>query len=259
MTAILAGEWLKLRSLRATRVILGVVAAAVLAVAALAWHVANLWDGLPPDQRGHLRVAELDLVVSLPVQLCMAVLGVLAVTSEYGTGMIRASLVAVPQRRALLAAKAAVVAAVALVVGLAALFGTFFAGKLILGDRPVAGYGAPLSDRLPMLFASALSVLVFAVVGLGVAAVARSALGVSSVVVALVYVLPMIAINLPKPWSDRVYSLLLPALPGQLAESGYAGIPYTGILPPPGALAVLVAYLALPLGAAIVLIHRRDV
>jgi len=114
MIGVLASEWLKLRSVRSTCWLIGVAAAGVLLAALLAWSGARLWDGLPPARRAQMAPMPVEQVVLPLVQLCLAVLGVLAITAEYATGMIRTSLVVVPRRLALLGAKAPVVAATGL-------------------------------------------------------------------------------------------------------------------------------------------------
>jgi len=74
----------------------------------------------------------------LPAQLSAAVLGVLAITSEYATGSIRATLAATPQRLTVLGAKTIVVAGTATVAGIAAAFLAFFLAAQVLAGRGTA-------------------------------------------------------------------------------------------------------------------------
>jgi ABC-2 type transport system permease protein len=78
---------------------------------AAAWHV-NRGTSTDP--------AKLSLTGIYVGQAVIAVLAVLAVSEEYGTGMIRTTLAAVPRRVNLLAAKAATLAGLTIPVGLAA-------------------------------------------------------------------------------------------------------------------------------------------
>ncbi|NED58856.1 ABC transporter permease, partial [Micromonospora aurantiaca] len=114
MGGAIAAEWWKLRSVRSTYVVLAVTAAFTGFVLLLAFQMAHVWDGLPADRRDDLLLRPLQELGGWGASLCLAILGVVSVTSEYRTGMIRASLVAMPGRRTLLLAKAAVVGAVAL-------------------------------------------------------------------------------------------------------------------------------------------------
>ncbi|MDN8763511.1 ABC transporter permease subunit, partial [Staphylococcus aureus] len=76
-------------------------------------------------------------------QVCAVVLGALVVTSEYGTGMIRATLAATPQRGAVLAAKAVVLASVLFVSGALTALAGYLGGNWFL-DRE--GIGLALTD-----------------------------------------------------------------------------------------------------------------
>lgn len=258
MTDVIAAEWIKLRSVRSTYYLLGATVALVGFAALLAWYAAHLWDGLSPEQRTHFGLADLTEQVGWFSALCMAVLGTLAISSEYSTGTIRASLAAVPRRRVFLVAKVVPIAALALVAGQVACFATLFATRAIIDDRPFAAYPTPISGQLALASASGLVVMVFALTGLGLAAVLRSAVGAIATLAALWWVLPIVALNLQAPWADRVSSVMLTQLPSQLAGVEQTGQGPSGVLPPLGALAVMALYGVLPLGAAAWLIDRRD-
>ncbi|MER5323893.1 ABC transporter permease [Streptosporangium roseum] len=264
MTDVLASEWLKLRSARSTWYILGVVVAFVLLMAGFAFYVVSLWEGMPPERRAGLRAAQPEQVVLLPLQICAAVLGVLTITSEYATGMIRSSFVAVPRRGTVLAAKAAVVAAATLVIGQASVFVTFFAGRAIAGDRPIRDFAPTLAGELPKMLATGLSPMVLALVGLGLGAVLRSTAGTVASVVALLYVVPRFAVALPDPWNARVGSVLPEDLTRQLAGEAPMAVDLGDSgsaigLSPPMALAVMALYVVVALGAAAAVLGRRDV
>ncbi|WP_440104996.1 ABC transporter permease [Streptosporangium sp. H16] len=261
---VLAAEWLKLRTVRSTWYVLTAVAASVVLMVVFTLYVGGLWDGLPPERRATLRAARPEQLLLLPVQICMAVLGVLAFTSEHATGMARTTFTAVPQRAVVLAARAAVVAAVAFAVGQGSGLVTFAAGRLIIGDRPIPGFATPLWEEFPGMFAAGLSAVVLAMVGLGAGVVLRSTAGAITGVVAYLYVLPRFATALPEPWNARVGSVLLEDLTRQAAgEPPLAvglGDAAAGIgLSPAAALAVMALYVVAALGAAAVALTRRDV
>ncbi|GLZ15759.1 ABC transporter permease [Actinomadura sp. NBRC 104425] len=254
MSGALAAEWTKLRSVRSTYYVLAVVAATPLAAALMAWNGAHAWDAGTAEQRAAWERSQPLEAMFLPfVQLSAAVLGAMAITSEYATGMIRTSLTAVPSRSAALAAKAAAVAGPVLAAGFAAVSATHGIVRLIIGDRPLGDYDAPFLDSVPLLLSLGLSVGAVALVGLGMGAVLRSTAGAIVTVCALLFVLPVVAAFLPSPWDERLAGVLMPDLAMQLA--GAAEDP---LLPPMGAFAVMAAYVVAALGAGAVLLVRRD-
>ncbi|HYN95436.1 MAG TPA: ABC transporter permease [Pilimelia sp.] len=254
MVDLLAAEWLKVRSARSTRRVAIAVATVVGLMALLAWYVARLYDRVRADSGGRAEVSSPAELAAWLTALCLAVLGVRTITSEFATGMIRTSLTVAPRPGALLLAKAAVVGGIALVTGQLVTFGTALVSRGIVGDRPLGFNAEPLSAEVPVLLAAGLSVLMFAVVGVGLGAVLRSSAGAIATLCMLWYVLPIITINLPAPWSARVSSVMLQELPRQLAGAATAD----GLLSPLGALAGMVAYAALPLLAGAVLMRRRE-
>jgi ABC-2 type transport system permease protein len=128
----------------------------------------------------------------IPSLLLIGVLGALAMTSEYSSGMIRTTLSAAPRRPLLLAAKAAVFGAVAVAVGEAASFIAFFAGGAALRH----GIAAPALTQPGVLRAVLLAGVSFGLIGLiglGLGAIVRHSGAAIAVVVGGVYVLPTIA------------------------------------------------------------------
>lgn len=258
MIDTMAAEWLKLRSVRSTYILIGVVAAGAGAGLLLDWYGVRVWDGMAPDQRAHFALSDVAEVVAWVAQLCLALLGVLAVSGEYSSGMIRTTLTVVPRRATVLAAKASVVAAVALATGLAIPFLTYLLGRGIIGGRPIRGSSTATSDEVRLLLASGLLIAVFALVGLALAVVLRSAAGAIVTVVGLWYLLPIVALNLPAPWADRLTSVMLINLARELAGGKFEGATPLGLLSPAGAGITVLLYVALPLAAATYLIRRRD-
>ncbi|MFC6882436.1 MULTISPECIES: ABC transporter permease subunit [Actinomadura] len=223
----------------------------------LAMQAAHIWDGLSAERREGFGLASLADLAAWAAALCLGVLGVLSVTSEYRTGMIRVTLAAVPARRTVLAAKAAVVAAVALAAGEAVAFTTFLATRGVIGDRPISGYTSAFGDEAVELAAAGASVAAFALFGVGLAFVLRSTAG-SIVSLALVWhVVPVMVGNLPAPWNDRIGSFMLGGLPAQIGRKDQNSI-YGELLPPGAAALVLLAYAVVPLAAAAIVLTRRD-
>jgi ABC-2 type transport system permease protein len=248
LLAVVRAEWTKLWSVRSTAWALLGTAAALVALAAV---FPATGPPAPPDPVAY------GLSSFFQAQLGAAVLGVLAITSEYATGSIRATLTATPQRLTVLSAKTIVVAATAAVVGIAAAFLAFFVAAQVLAGR---GTSVALTDpgALRAVIGAGLYLAVVAVLALALGVLLRSSVATISVVVALMLVLPGIATALPGSWQ----SAAVPYLP---AEAGQAIIGQTRFAPtgahllaPWTGFAVLCAYTAVALAAAAVTLSRRD-
>jgi ABC-type transport system involved in multi-copper enzyme maturation permease subunit len=241
---VLAAEWRKLVSVRSTTVLvaLSVVSAGLAALIAI--QVDVLWDRAPAAARAEGYVSDLSALTGWGVQLCMALLGVLAVTAEYSSGMIRTTFTVVPRRGRVLAGKAVAAGGLALGAGLVAPSVAYGLVRLILGDRHVPGAYAPLREQLGLGLATGLLTAVYALVGVGLGTVLRHAAGAIVAIVALWYLLPILAIHLPAPWADRVAAMLLPNLARH-------GLTWTGLVG-------MALYAGVPLAAAALVLHRRD-
>ena len=140
----------------------------------------------------------------------MAILAVLAISGEYSTGMIRTTLTAMPRRLSVLGAKAVVVTALTLAAGTVGVLASMLAGRLILPGRgftPPHGYPALSLASGPDLRAAAGSVLYLALVALlalGVATAVRDSAVSIGLVLALLYLFPVIASALNPHWSRHL-------------------------------------------------------
>ncbi len=175
-------EWIKLRTLRSTWWTLAITAAGATAMAvAIGFNTKNAAGDLTNNA----------LAGIVPGLLLTGVLGVLVMTGEYTSGMIRATLAAIPRRPLVLAAKAAVFGAVALAVGEAAAFVSFFAGGAALRH----GIAAPTLAQPGVLRAVVLggtSFCLIGLIGLGLGAIIRHTAAAIAVLVVGVYVLAQI-------------------------------------------------------------------
>src|SRR5690606_6959608 len=190
--------------------------------------------------------ADLTIVVLPFAQLTIAVLGTLAVTSEFHTGTIRPTLQATPQRGRLFAGKALAIATVATMVGAVAFTGMVLASWFIAGDKPEPIKPWPsLGDGLLVAGACTLGVTVAALVAYGLGTALRSTAATLVTVTGLLYVVPMISEFLPSHVQEWVISLVLPTLPRLLV-----GAPENVETPlsQSGAAAALVASLVVALG-----------
>ena len=258
MLDALAAEWLKIRTARYTRYVLGTLAAFSALMPLLAWYFVTTWDSLTPEARAHAALGPLPVFLGWIASLCMAVFGALAITSEYSSGMIRTTFAAMPRRRTVLAAKGAIVAAVTFVATGAALVATLVTGAFIVGGRPIADQTPVDPSGFAIVAATALTVTAFALIGLGLGAITRSAVASVVGLALLWYVVPLLSMHLPAPWAAWVSSLVPGALAGQLAGTGNANSVFAAVLSPWEAFAVMLAYIAVPLAAGAIVISRRD-
>jgi ABC-2 type transport system permease protein len=134
---LLRAEWTKIRSVRSTVWTLVIFVVVCIGFTALiAWLTETHWYGpkaAPRDARAISDPVSFILGTGVGLgQLAIGVLGVLVITSEYSTGVIRASLLAVPRRLPVLAAKAVVFAVLLLIVTEIVAFCSFFVGSAIL-------------------------------------------------------------------------------------------------------------------------------
>lgn len=211
---LLRAEWTKLRTVRSTWWTLLAAAVAMVGLGALltASYVAR-FDRIGAVDRAAFNPVAFSLNGRLLSQLAIGVLGVLVVTGEYATGTIRATFSAAPQRRSVLAAKAAVFAAVTAAVCIPASFGAFFVGQAILSAK---GVEAHLGDPgvLRTVVGVGLYLTVLGLLALGLGALLRRSAGAIAAVFGLVLVLPGLAAALPSSWQD-VISRYLPSNAGQ--------------------------------------------
>ncbi|MGC0334586.1 ABC-2 type transport system permease protein [Streptomyces sp. SAI-170] len=195
-------------------------------------------------------------------QAVIAVLAAAAVSGEYSTGMIRTTLTAVPNRLTVLTAKATVLTTVVLASGTAAVLASLLAGRHILpGNGFTEAHGYPplsLADG-PTLRAAVGSVLYLALIallGLGVATAVRQAATAIGIVLALLYLFPVVTRLVNDPEWQHHLQQISPMTAG-LAVQATVHLHELPIGPWAG-LGVLAAWTAAALLAGSVLLHRRD-
>lgn len=201
---VLRSEWTKLRSLRTTW--WTVLAALVVCIGLsllIDWAIVANWDTAPPQERAAFDPTSNAFNGVGLGQLAMAVLGVLALSSEYSTGGVRATFIAVPRRLLVLGAKAVVVALLGLAVGLVIAFACFLGGQAVFASQDL---DVPLSDPgvLRAVFGAALYIAGCGMFGLAVASVVRQTPGSITAVVALLFVLPLLTLAIPGEVGDVV-------------------------------------------------------
>jgi ABC-2 type transport system permease protein len=250
---VLASEWTKLHSLRSSRVSLLVAVGLVVGLGLFVpWlSVANWRPGTPTA--GYDAV-ERSLVGVYLAQLAFGVLGVLVVSGEYATGMVRATFAAVPRRLPVLWAKLGVFVAVTLVLGTVAALLAFSGGQAIFATKDVdASLGDPHVMRA--VLGAGLYLAAMGAFGLVLGALLRNTAAGIATLTGLLFVLPPIVSALPQRWADTIGRYL----------PGNAGVTLIDVTPDPSGLGpwtgfgVLCAYVVVTTGAAAVMLARRDV
>jgi hypothetical protein len=248
---ILRSEFCKLRSVRSTYWTLFAAVAANVVLAAL------LAIFLPGQLSGHEKATVDAVRVSLGglhlSQIAFGVLGVLVITSEYDTGMIRATLSAVPQRRLLLAVKTLVFAVTALIIGTIASFAAYFVFEASLSG---AGMRTSLGDPgVPRaVTGGGLYLTVLGLFGLGLGAIIRSSAGAIAALFGVLFVPQLIVTLLPHTWQDTIG----PYLPMEAGGAIFTVHQDTGSFGAWSEFGVFCLYAVVALLAGFVLINRRD-
>jgi len=250
-------EWTKLRTVRSTYWTLLVTAAGMVAFGALltAAYVRH-YGSAGPAARAAFDPAGYSLSGFFLAQLAVGVLGVVAMTSEYQTGSIRATFAAAPQRPMVLAAKAAVFGVVAAVTGILSSAAAFFTGQAILSAK---GIQAHIGDPgvLRSVIGAGLYLAVLGLLALGLGTLIRRTAGAIAAVVGVILILPVLMQGLPSSWQNAV-TRYLPSAAGQAIIGRTKFAPPGHLLAPWAGFAVFCGYAAAALTAAAVMLGRRD-
>jgi len=251
---VLRSEWVKFWSLRSSYITLAATVLGMIGFGVLFSAVtANRWTVMDAAQRLRFEPTGVSLRGFELAQLIIGVLGVLLVTGEYGTGMIRATMAAAPKRLPVIWAKAAVFAVVTFTVTAVAALASFYIGQALLHSQHI-----DVALTAPGVLRTVLGVpLYLTAVGLFGAAIGwmiRSTAGGIATVFGLLLVLPNLARILPSSWGNHI-NPYLPSNAGQeiLTWHTDAGslAPWTGYL-------VFLIYIAVAFVGAAILVKRRD-
>jgi len=240
-------EWVKLRSLRSTWLILALT---VCASAGIAFATGS---GYTASGGGFVSYTLVGMLIGV---LLIGAAGVLTVTSEYASGTISATFAAAPRRLSVLAAKAAVLSAVALITGEAAAFLSFFAAGVTLRHGIAApALSQPGVPRAIVLTGASLSLT--GLFGLGIGTIIRHTAAAMTVVVGIVFVCGT--------FIGRLDLAIRPYLPlyivsHSLGATGPACLPGMAScwLSPWGGLGMLAGYAAIAMLLGALILARRD-
>ncbi|WP_299529092.1 ABC transporter permease [uncultured Streptomyces sp.] len=247
----LASEWTKIRSVRSTLWTLGVMVALLLVVGVLAAIAVTAYSDQPP---GTDEVLELGFFGVLLSSICVITLGVLTVTSEFGTGMIRTTLTACPSRGRVLAAKSCVFFLMVFTVTAVTTTVVAMLQTALMGGRAADG-----AEWARATLGVGLYLALLGLASLALGAVVRHSAGAITIVIALV-LLPLVMAMFM--FSDRLTdvrtALFAYSVPSQIASLYDASV---GVSGPSGwqAVGIMAAVAAVALGAAFFVMDRRDV
>jgi ABC-type transport system involved in multi-copper enzyme maturation permease subunit len=248
---VIMSEFTKLRSVRSSWYSLGVAVVATIGLAALVSAIAGHHYPQMRD-KADFHPLEVNFVGIQFAQLAIGVLGVLVITAEYSTGMIRASFTAVPKRLPVLWAKAIVYAGTILALMIPSVLIAFVVGQAILSRHHInIAFSHPGVPRA--VFGAALYLTVVGLFGLGLGAIVRNTAGGIATFAGLMFVLPPILNVLPTSWNNAAS----PYLPLQAGEAVLAITPGNHLSPWAG-LGLFFGYALAAIGLSAILLVRRD-
>jgi ABC-2 type transport system permease protein len=252
---VVVSEWTKLRSVRSTRWSLLVAGLLTIGFPLLfAAVTSSRWGHMSPSERAGRNPLDIALAGVNVSQLAIAVLGVLAITAEYSTGMIRASFTAVPRRLPVLWAKLGVFSVVAFALSLPAVVIAFFASQAILSQHHILQVSFSHAGVARSVVGGAVYLMLVGAFAMALGAIIRNTAGGISAFAAIFFVIPPLLNVLPTSWNNAVN----PYLPSEAARSIFSLTHGAHSLAPGPGLALFVGYTLLAVAIAAVLLVRRD-
>jgi hypothetical protein len=252
---VVLSEWTKLRSVRSTRWSLLIAVLITTGLPCLfAAVTSSHWGSLSPHEQADRHPVDIALFAVNLSQLAIGVLGVLVITGEYSTGMIRASMTAVPKRLPVLWAKVGVYAVVSFTLMLPSVLIAFFASQAIMSHHQPLQISFSAHGVARAVVGGALYLMVIGVFTLGLGAITRSTAGGISTFAGIIFVIPPLMNILPTSWNNAI-SPYLPSNAGRAVFSLTHGS--DSLAPWPG-FALFCGYAILTIAIAAVLLLRRD-
>jgi hypothetical protein len=247
---VLRSEWIKFTTLRSTLSVLAVAMIGMVAIGTIVgYNTRHLSSTLDPN----------DVVPSATLQgyylgqLLMGALGVLFVTGEYSTGMIRSTMVAVPRRLPVLWAKLIVLVGVVLTAMIAMSILAFLAGEAVISQsRPGYSLGDP--HVLRVVIGTGVYLTFIAMLGSAIGWIVRSTPGALVTYLGVILVVPVIFGNVLGNWGKHVAEYL-PSQAGaafiSIIPDGLSTTPWTGII-------IMAAWVVAFTAVAAVVLRRGD-
>jgi ABC-2 type transport system permease protein len=252
----IVSEWTKFRSLRSTMYTLGASVVLIIGISAIFTAVtAAKWSGMTFIEKATFDPITASLRGALFAQLTIGVLGVMMMTSEYSTGMIRSTFTVVPRRLPVLWAKLIVFVTAIGIASIASTMIAFFLGEGLL-SRVGIGVSISTGHALRDVIGAALYLTMAGVIGLAIGALLRSTAGGITTFIAGIFVLPPVLDLLPTDWTNHI-APYLPAAAGQALWSGNPDVGASQLSPWVG-FAVMGIWAVVLIAAAAVRLSRSD-
>jgi ABC-2 type transport system permease protein len=261
---VIWSEWIKFRSLRSTWISFAAALGAAIGLGILfsalrASHLAGEQViRAKPGGPGPVFHSDLDpTLISLRglflAQLAIGVLGALMITGEYNTGMIRASLTAVPRRWPLLVGKTVVFGTVTFLIAAPASLAAFLGGQAALNSHHL-GVSLSSPGAVRAIIGGGIYLTLVGLLALGLGFALRSTAGAIATLFGLLLVLPALINALPSSWQDDIN----PYLPLTAGTSLFTTVHQSHTLRPLAGGAVLAAYAVISLAIGLVVVMRHD-
>jgi ABC-type transport system involved in multi-copper enzyme maturation permease subunit len=254
-TRVLSSEWIKLKTLRSTFwSLLAAVALMIVVSIIVGWVISAQWPTMRPERRAGFDPITMPLQGLFFAQLAVGVLGVMVVTGEYSTGMIKATLSAVPKRLPVLWAKALVFSSMIFVLTTATSFICFYCAQAFFSTQDIATtISAPGALRIVVGVGLYLTVVGLLAVAFGT--LLRSTAGAIAALFGVLLVLPVVGGILSlTSWGEKV----TPYLPSNAGQALLQLKPESGGLAPWTGFGVFVLYAIVAMAGAAYLLKRRD-
>ncbi|MEV8530958.1 ABC transporter permease subunit [Streptomyces sp. NPDC051211] len=254
-SAVLQSEWTKIRTVASTSWTLACALVVTVGMGvALCAVVSATFEDMPAAEQATFDPTLVSFAGMGLGQLAMIVFGVMVVSTEYSTGMIRTSLAAVPRRESFLLGKLLVATVLALVVGLITSFLSFFLGQAILGDR---GIGLGEENVLRAVIGAGLYMALLALFSMGVAAMLRSSVASMGILIPFFLIISNIltAFEAPRKFAqylpDKAGSTIMQTVPNALNSPD---VPYG----PWGGLGIMALWVVASVIGGYLVLKKRD-
>ncbi|SDJ37123.1 ABC-2 family transporter protein [Frankineae bacterium MT45] len=247
---VLNSEWIKFRTLRSTLAVLFTAIGGMLLIAVVVgYNTRRITFDIHPD----------DIVPSSVLQgyylaqLLIGALGVLFVTGEYSTGMIRSTFAAVPQRVPVVWAKLGVFVVISLVTMVITSLVAFLASEAIIGHYRT-GYSLSDPGVLRVVVGTGVYLTLIGVIGMMLGWIVRSTPGALVAYIATILVLPVLFGNGLGSWGRHIARYL----PSEAGGSFVSSLRDPSSLTPWRGLAVMAIWTIVAIVAGALLLRRRD-
>ncbi|TFD06028.1 MULTISPECIES: ABC transporter permease subunit [unclassified Cryobacterium] len=256
-TGLLRSETIKLWSLRSTYWTYSLVIVAALGFGVLMSFALSATAGLDPATGAPMPMESAQIFVIASTsglalgQLIVAVLGVLSISGEYSSGMIKSTLTAVPNRLPALWAKVIVLFVFTFLIGLVSVVGAFLAAVPRLSVENITASLFDVDVLLPLL-GNVLFLALIAVFAVGIGTIVRSSAGGIATVLGILLLLPTVValFSMLVEWVNDIVPFLFTVAGSEMV--------YPNTMESWQAFLVVIAWVAVSLGTAALLLKRRD-